>query len=231
MRTAELVMIAIMASGCAGLPSVRGVTGMSLSISAAPVAGPRAAVSGESDLGPGKAAKAVVPSAGCSDLAGVICAAWAIVAVPVAAIVGAAVKTSQKLPREQAEELNRVTSDVASQLNLAASFRTALQAEAQRRGVTLNVANSGAEILVAPQSLSWNIGTGNSVAVLMEIDVTLRRGSEQGSSQVTYRGASAKVDDWIADNGQPIQQSLEEAMVGASRMVWDRILGPERGGN
>jgi hypothetical protein len=47
---------------------------------------------------------------------------------------------------------------------------------------------------------------------------------------VTYRSGSAKVAAWVADNGQPIRESLEEAMVGASQLVWERILGAERGG-
>jgi len=226
-RTAALASIALIASGCARLPSVEGVTAMSLSINTAPLVGLRASVNGDSDMGPGKAARTVLPPGqGCDSYMIFVCAIMALVVVPVAATVGAVVKTSQRLPLEQVTELNRVTADVASQLNLAASFITALQAEAQRRGIALNVANPGAGVLISPASLSWNISTGNRVAVRMEIDVNLQAGSEQGSRQVTYRGASAQVDDWVADNGQPIRRSLEDAMVGASREVWDKILGP-----
>jgi hypothetical protein len=48
---------------------------------------------------------------------------------------------------------------------------------------------------------------------------------------VTYRSGSATVDEWVADNGQPIRQSLEEAVAGASQLVWYQILGSEAGGN
>jgi hypothetical protein len=161
----------------------------------------------------------------CLDLMAIVCAVFIPVVVPVAATVGAVAKATQKLPLEQVVELNRVSASVASQLNHAASFSAALQAEAQRRGVTLNVANAGAEILAVPESLAWNIKGGNKVALRLVTNVTVQRGGERGSRQVTYRSGSATVDEWVADNGQPIRQSLEEAMAGASRLVWDQILG------
>jgi hypothetical protein len=167
----------------------------------------------------------------CYDLMALVCAVFIPVVVPIAAIVGAVAKTTQKLPLEQVAELNRVSASVASQLNYAASFSAALQAEAQRRGVTLNVANAGAEIRAVPDSLSWDIKAGNTVALRMAIDLTVQRGGERGSRLVTYRSGSATVDEWVADNGQPIRQSLEEAVAGASQLVWDQILGSEAGGN
>lgn len=189
------------------------------------------ALSGESGLGPGKAARAALPpSEMCDGIVAILCAVVIPVAVPVAAVVGAAAKTSQKLPLEQAVELNRVTSDVVSQLNLAASFSAALQAEAQRRGITLVVTNSGARILVAPRSLSWDIKAGNRVALRMDIDVTVRIGGGQGTRPVTYRSGSKKATAWIADDGRRIRETLEETMVGASQLVWKRILGAESGG-
>lgn len=193
--TAALVSIGLITSGCAGLPSAPGITTMSLSVSAAPLSGPRAPA-------------VVIP-----------------VVVPVAAIVGAVAKTTQKLPLEQVVELNRISTVVASQLNHAASFSAALQAEARRRGVTLNVANAGAEIRAVPESLSWDIKGGNTVALRLVTNVTVQRSGDRGSRQVTYRSGSATVDEWVADNGQPIRQSLEEAMAGASELVWNQILG------
>jgi hypothetical protein len=225
-RTAVLASIAILTSGCAGLPSAGGVTTLSLHVGSARLVGPVVAVDGESGMGPGKAARAALPKKEmCDSVLAIVCAVMIPVAVPVAAIVGAAAKTSQKLPLEQALELNRVSADVSSQLDLAAAFSTAVHAEAQHRGITLTARNPGGQVLVVPRALSWDIKAGNKVAVRMEIDVTVLLGGGSGTSQVTYRSRSAKVADWIADDGQLIRESLEEAMVGASQLVWARILG------
>jgi len=226
---AALVSIALATGGCAGLPSVSGVTGMSLGVGAVPQTGPQVAVSGESDAGPGKAAIAVLPPAeACQDLMVLACAVYIPVAVPIAAVFGAFVKTTQKLPTEQAVALNQATTLVANQQNLAASFRSALEAEGRRRGIALGTTSSDARVVVSLQSFAWNIKAGNRVALRMDLEVTVRVGDEDGSRNVTYRSRSASVDDWTANNGEPIRGMLRDAMTGAGEAVWNRVLGPER---
>jgi hypothetical protein len=44
---------------------------------------------------------------------------------------------------------------------------------------------------------------------------------------VTYRTGSEQVDHWVADDGRPIRQTLDEVMAGVSQDIWDRILGRE----
>jgi hypothetical protein len=227
-RIAALATIPLVTSGCAGLPVSTDATTMTLRVSAAALAGPYASVSGDSDMAPGKAAKAVLPPAdACTDIMALFCAIFIPIVVPAAAVVGAVTKTSQKLPLEQAVELNRVTADVMSQLDLDASFRSALATEARRRGITLSVPNSDTDVFVEPHAMSWDINVGNQVALRMEVDITVVAGRERGSSDLVYRSELEPVAFWIADDGRPIRQSLEEAMVGASRAIWNRVLGPE----
>ena len=179
-------------------------------------------------MAPGRTARASLPPSDiCYDIMAIVCAVVIPLAVPVAAVVGAVAKTTQKLPLEQAFELNQVTAAVGRPLNLTDSFTAAMVAEARRRGITLTAANPGAEIFIDPQHLSWDIRTGNKVAITMEIDITVQRGGEQDSSDLTYRSDAAQVEYWIADDGRPIRQSLDEVMTGASRAVWDRVLGEE----
>ena len=227
-RIALLATIPIITSGCGGLPAARDVTTVSLNITHAPQPVPWADVNGESDMGPGRTARATIPpSEACYDLLAIACAVAIPLVVPIAALVGAVAKTTQKLPLDQVNDLNRVTQNLQRQLNLAASFSAAMEAEAQRRGVVLNVANPDAEVFVDVRALSWDIRTGNKTAVTMDVDITVENDGTRDSSDLTYRSDAARVGRWIEDNGQPIRQSLEEVMVGASRAVWDRILGEE----
>jgi hypothetical protein len=220
-------MIPFLTSGCVGLPAARDVSTMSLNLTGVPPY-PIASLTGDSDMGPGRTARAALPpSEFCYDIMAIVCAIVIPVMVPIAAIIGATAKTTQKLPLEQVIELNQVTSNVGRGLNLSASFRAALEAEAQRRGVTLTTANAAAEIFIDPRRLSWDIRTGNKVAVSMDIDISVQRDGEEDSSDLTYRSDAAQVDYWVADNGRPIRESLDEVMAGASRAVWDRILGEE----
>ena len=223
-RLAALATIPIITSGCAGLPAASDVSSMTFNTTGA-MSYPVASVVGESDMGPGKAAMAVIPPSGaCTDIMAIVCAIFIPLAVPIAAVVGATVKTTQKLPSEQAIGLNLATQAVARPLNLTGSFEAAMLAEAQLRGITLNAANADAHVTIEFQRLAWDIRSGNRVAIELDIGVMLRRGDQRGSIDLTYRGDAAKVKYWIADGGRPIRDSLEEVMASASRAAWNRIL-------
>ena len=227
-RFAALAAIPFITSGCAGLHPGYGVSSVAISYRIGPMQGPVAALFGDSDMAPGKAAMAVIPpSSMCQDIMAVLCAIVIPVGVPIAAAVGATMKTSQKLPLEQVIELNDVTADVARQLSLGDSFTAALEAEAQRRGIALNVANPDAEVIVEPTSLIWDISPGNRTAMRIEVEVIVERDGDEDTHQVTYRTGAEQVERWIENNGRPIQQSIDEVMAGVSHDIWERILGRE----
>lgn len=227
-RIAALALIPFIANGCASLHPASGASSVSLNVLSGAIAGPMASPRGDSDMAPGRAAKAALPPAdACQDIMVIFCAVATTLAVPIAAAVGATMKTSQQLPLEQVVELNRVTADVVSQLDLRGSFITELGAEGQRRGIVLNAADPDAEVYVRPQLLQWDISPGNRIAMRLEIEVTVRRDGDRDTHSVTYRTGSEQVDHWVADGGQPIRLSLDEVMAGVSQDIWDRILGRE----
>jgi hypothetical protein len=185
-RIAALVTIPFILSGCAALHPARDVTSVTLRLRSAPIPGPVAAINGDSDMAPGRAAKTALPPAEmCQDMVAILCALVIPITVPIAAAVGATMKTSQQLPLEQVVDLNRVTADVAGQLDLRARFASALAVESQRRGITLSAANPDAEVIVQPQSLRWDIAPGNRAAMRIELEVTVQRDGDEDTHTVT----------------------------------------------
>jgi len=222
-RAVAVASIAIATCACAASPALDGIGTVALSAGADPIPGPVVDLDGDSRLSAAGAAEAGINATeGCGPLLPVC----AILTVPVAAIVGATARTTQKLPEEQAYALNRVTAHISGSMDLRTDFANALRDEARLRGLTLAPVNVDARVLIRSASLSWDVSLGNNVAIRMDIDVDVITSEARRSGRVTYRSGSAKVADWILNDGDAIRQALEAAPSAASQLLWQQLLGP-----
>jgi hypothetical protein len=224
-RIAMIVAVLLTLCGCTGMPTLTGTEEVAISTAGARLTMPSVAIDGESRLGPGTAAAGGLEA---SQACGPIAPFCAIFTVPAGAIVGATAKVTQKLPEDQARDLNRVTADVLQPLSLESALVGALETEARRRGVRISRSNPDKLVHVLSTQLSWDISIGNHVAIRMEISVAVSGGVPKRNRPLEIWSDSAKVSEWIADDGTLIEEALEATFAAVSERIWERLLGPER---
>ena len=210
-------------SACASLPPLDMVRTVSLRTDFSSYSGLTVDVDGNPDTRPGKmAAKGFEVASGCG-----LCIFGTLVSVPLYAATGAVITATETLPEEQAHELNRVSAGVTAGINLTASFSKAMREEASRQGIVMTRRNADARVNIAVTELFWNVSIGNNVAIQIEFEVTGFVDGKKGRRKITYRSERATVPEWVANNGQPIRQTLTTIMNEASQKVWQRILDHE----
>jgi hypothetical protein len=210
-------------SACASLPPLDKVRTVSLSTDFSSYSGLVVDVDGNPDTRPGKmAATALEGAGGCG-----MCIIGAVVIVPVYAATGAVITAVSTLPEEQAHELNRVSADVMAGFSPAAGLSKAMLEEALRQGIVITRRNADARLNIAATEWFWDVSIGNNVAIQIEFEVTGFVDGKGGRRKITYRSERATVPEWLANNGQPIRQTLATIFDEASQEVWQRILDRE----
>jgi len=147
---------------------------------------------------------------GCAAMPIVGCLIGAMVA-PVGALVGAAVK---------AGKVDSIDSyhDVDSAPGTGQLFTAAAEAEvpaALRRAVVAHALEGGGqlELKVRTFELSGEVGADANVALVMRVDLTLRRpGAEEVLGDYTYTSSSRRVSAWNANDARFFRQEIAAAV-------------------
>lgn len=220
-RAAFITLAMGFLSACAGLPPIDEVETVSIETSFATYATPVVDVDGDPETRPGRmAGEAAIAALECHVFY-IICAA---AIIPLSAATGATITAITTLPEEQAHELNRVTAEVASGMNLVARFVDATRDEAIRQGLTLRDRNADALIRIEPTAFEWVVSVGDNVAIRMEVAVVVFLDGRRKVRRMKYRSEAAKVPEWLADDAERLRHELETFMDEASEAIWLKIL-------
>ena len=222
---ASIVTLALgFLSACAGLPPVDEVETVALETGFATYAVPVVDVYGNPETRPGRlAGEGAIAALECHVFY-IICAA---AIVPLSAATGATITAITTLPEEQSHELNRVTAEVASGMNLGARFVDAARDEAVRQGLSLRERNADARIRIQATAFDWVVSAGDNVAIRMDVIVVVFLDGRRKERRMKYRSEAAKVPEWIANDAERLRKELETFMDEASEAIWLQILDRE----
>ena len=209
-----------MTSGCTSLPSIEDSQTVSLSTGVQWYGGLAVDFDPNPELRPGAMAMGAVEVAASCEY----CFLIAIPMLPIALATGMAVTANETLPEDVALELNRVSSNVSTAFNFHAAVDDAMKREAAGQGIVLSSSTADVMLDIVMTELSWDVSTGNNVAIDATFVITGIVDGIEGCESVRYRSKRARVEDWTTDGGKPIHDTLTQFFDNASRKVWGKIL-------
>jgi hypothetical protein len=211
-------------SACAGMPPIDEVETVSLETSFATRSVLAVDIDGDPEVRPGNMAMQGAIAALECHVFYVICAA---AIVPLSAATGATITAITTLPETQSHELNRVSADVTSRMDLGSLFTVAMHDEALRQGLSLRERNAEARIRIYATAFDWVVSAGNNVAINMEVTVVAFLDGRRKQRHLKHRSEAAKVSEWTANDAARLRHELDTFMDEASEAVWLQILDRE----